>query len=122
MFKPQNVKNIVTSLPMAAAPLAIMKLAIALSKSPLKTIMVVLSAMFSPPMIPMWSVPERFSCRTVVGVGACGNLLKHRDELFLDFTCNRRCAFSVRLCKTGRPDHADHRAVVLRVCAQFARQ
>ena len=36
-FRPQKVKNIVTSLPMAAAPLAMMNAAIALSKSSLKT-------------------------------------------------------------------------------------
>ncbi|MNN21619.1 hypothetical protein D3C81_1349480 [compost metagenome] len=36
-FNPQKVKNIVTFFPLAAAPLAIIKDAIALSKSPLKT-------------------------------------------------------------------------------------
>ena len=40
MFNPQNVKNKVTSIPMAAAPLAMMKLAMARSKSLLKTTMV----------------------------------------------------------------------------------
>jgi hypothetical protein len=35
--KPQNVKNIVTSIPEAAAPVAIIKAAISLSISPLKT-------------------------------------------------------------------------------------
>jgi len=39
-FRPQNVKNNVTSLPMAAAPLAMINEAIALSKSPLKTTIV----------------------------------------------------------------------------------
>jgi hypothetical protein len=38
IFNPQKVKNIVTFLPMAAAAFAIMKDAIALSKSPEKTI------------------------------------------------------------------------------------
>ncbi|MPN53329.1 hypothetical protein SDC9_200993 [bioreactor metagenome] len=43
MFNPQKVKNIVTFLPIEAAPLAIIKDAIALSKSPLKTTIVLLS-------------------------------------------------------------------------------
>src|SRR5690606_4442674 len=38
IFNPQKVKNIVTSLPIALAPLAIIKEAIALSKSPLNII------------------------------------------------------------------------------------
>ena len=37
MLRPQKVKNIVTLRPMAAAPLAMMKLASALSRSPLNT-------------------------------------------------------------------------------------
>src|ERR1035438_5808397 len=41
-LRPQKVKNIVTSSPIAAAPFAIMKAAIALSRSPLKTISVFL--------------------------------------------------------------------------------
>ena len=40
ILSPQNVKNIVTGLPMAAAPFAIMKDAMALSRSPLNTIIV----------------------------------------------------------------------------------
>jgi len=44
-FRPQKVKKMVTSSPMAAAPLAMMKAAIALSKSPLKRIMVLLSVL-----------------------------------------------------------------------------
>jgi len=43
IFNPQKVKNIVTFFPIAAAPLAIIKEAIALSKSPLNTTMVLLS-------------------------------------------------------------------------------
>src|SRR5450631_3352010 len=39
-FRPQNVKNMVTSSSIAAAPLAMMKAAITLSKSPLKTMIV----------------------------------------------------------------------------------
>jgi hypothetical protein len=42
-FNPQKVKNIVTSIPMLAAVVAMMKLARALSKSPLKTTMVTFS-------------------------------------------------------------------------------
>ena len=41
-FNPQKVKNIVTSSPMAAAPLAMMNAAMTLSKSPLKTMTVFL--------------------------------------------------------------------------------
>jgi len=40
MFSPQKVKNIVTFLPLDAAPLAMIKEAIALSKSPLNTTIV----------------------------------------------------------------------------------
>ncbi|MNE67803.1 hypothetical protein D3C80_1634310 [compost metagenome] len=40
MLRPQKVKNIVTLRPLAAAPLAMIKEAIALSRSPLKTTMV----------------------------------------------------------------------------------
>ncbi len=47
-FRPQNVKNIVTRLPIAAAPLAIMNEAITLSRSPSKTIMVF-------PSLPTWA-------------------------------------------------------------------
>ena len=43
ILSPQKVKNSVTFLPIEAAPLAIIKAAIALSKSPLKTTMVLLS-------------------------------------------------------------------------------
>ena len=39
-LRPQNVKNMVTSSPMAAAPLAMMKAAIARSKSPLNRMIV----------------------------------------------------------------------------------
>src|SRR5699024_8958895 len=40
IFNPQNVKNIVTSFPIDFAPVAIIKEASALSKSPLKTTIV----------------------------------------------------------------------------------
>ena len=43
------MKNIVTSLPIAAAPLAMMNAAIALSKSPLKTTMVLFFWLIRPP-------------------------------------------------------------------------
>ncbi|MNN71593.1 hypothetical protein D3C81_1875460 [compost metagenome] len=46
-FKPQKVKNIVTFLPLAAAPFAIIKDAIALSKSPLKTTIELPSGFFT---------------------------------------------------------------------------
>ena len=39
-FRPQNVQKMVTSSPMAAAPLAMMRAAMTLSKSPLKRMMV----------------------------------------------------------------------------------
>src|SRR3569832_743902 len=40
VFNPQNVKNIVTFMPMAAAPVAMMKAAMARSRSPLKSTIV----------------------------------------------------------------------------------
>jgi hypothetical protein len=42
MFRPQKVKNMVTSSPMAAAPLAMMKAAMTRSKSPLNRMIVFL--------------------------------------------------------------------------------
>ena len=45
-FSPQKVKNMVTFLPVEAAPLAMTKEANALSRSSLKTISVLLSALF----------------------------------------------------------------------------
>ena len=46
-FSPQKVKNIVTFMPMAAAPVAIIKAAIARSISPLNKTIVTLSGFFS---------------------------------------------------------------------------
>jgi hypothetical protein len=43
VFNPQKVKNIVTFIPIAAAPVAMMKAAIARSRSPLRSTMVTLS-------------------------------------------------------------------------------
>jgi hypothetical protein len=43
VFNPQKVKNIVTCMPMAAAPVAIIKAAIARSKSPLSSTIVTFS-------------------------------------------------------------------------------
>ena len=61
MLRPQNVKKMVTSSPMAAAPLAMMSAAMTLSKSPLNRMIVFLVVSTPAPPV-LFGLPGR-PCR-----------------------------------------------------------